>query len=243
MTIPQAVAGETQQVSIVIEPQGDTLSTTDGVDSYRLVVVNRRGGQIKGLTITMPFGSGYRLTSASFNQSDAWVNKLTDNVATLRVEELRGVDDTVIGTLQFTGSVGGNALGERATATWGGDGTSYSTRSNVPLPGVHSLTLGSAAGGLVSVSGATFAAGEQVNFWYTTAVGDSVPLVVVNGALAPEPRSDDDEDQDYADYVTANASGALTVNIDTGALPRGTHTLAARGSWSGVIAAVTILVP
>lgn len=67
--------------------------------------------------------------------------------------------------------------------------------------------------------------------------------MVVNGALAPEPRSDDDEDQDYADYVTANASGALTVNLDTGALRRGTHTLAARGSWSGVIAAATIVVP
>lgn len=67
--------------------------------------------------------------------------------------------------------------------------------------------------------------------------------MVVNGALAPEPRSDDDEDQDYAGYVTVNTNGALTVNLDPGALPRGTHTLAARGSWSGVIAAATIVVP
>jgi hypothetical protein len=241
---PQAMAAEAgSQVSIILEPQADTGSTTDGVDTYRMVVVNRGGGQVKGLTITMPFAAGYRLASAGFSQPDAWVSKLTDGTATIRVEELRGIDDTVVGTLRFTGTAESNALSERATAGWGVEGTSYTTRSNVPLPGVHPLTLGSAEGGLRTVSGTTFAAGEPVNFWYTTAAGDSVPLVIVNRVLAPEPTDDDDEEQEYAEYVTANAGGALTSGIDTTALPQGTYTLAARGSWSGVIAAVTLVVP
>jgi hypothetical protein len=243
-----ATSGSTQ-LSVTIEALDNTASRDDGIDSYRLVVVNRGGDLAKGVTITLPFQPEYRLAGASFTQNDAWVSRNGSGSAEIRIEEMRGVDDTAVGTLQFvsSGAASANALTSRVSARWSDGEDSYSTTSNLPLGGasLNYSSSGQSDGGLrYTFSGSSFAANEPVNFWYTNAAGASTALVVDEGVLVRQPADDDDDDdEDLAEYVGADDQGALSAGFSTSGLPSGSYTLAARGGWSGLVASISFVVP
>lgn len=230
-------------VSVGVEAQSDTLSTTDGVDSYRLVVVNRNGGQTKGITLSLPVQSGYQLVGASFDQRDAWVSARTAEGVVIRIEQLQGTDASVAGTLRFAGSGPVNAVTERIDVSWGDERSSL---SNLPGFGAQTLALsGSAA--RPQVQSGIFASGEPVTFWVTNAGGASTPLVVIDGVIGLTPPSGDDDDDDdsveFSDFISATREGAINLPLSVAGLPGGVHTLAARGNWSGAIAAASLRVP
>ena len=243
-----AASGLSNQLSVTIEPLADTASRDDGVDSYRLVVVNRGGDLAKGITIGLPFAAEYRLAGASFTQSDAWVSRNGAGSAEIRIEEMRGVGDTAVGTLQFAsaGAASANAVSSRLTARWSDGEETYSTVSNLPLGGAALTysTSGQSDGGLrYSISGTAFAANEPVTFWYTNAAGASTALVVDEGVLVRQPGDDDDEDdEELAAYLPADDQGALATSFSTSGLPAGSYTLAARGNWSGLVASISFVV-
>lgn len=231
------------QLSIALEAQADTASRSDGVDTYKVVVVNRGGGEVKKVDVALPFGAGYALAEASFTQEDAWVTQKDNGVVNVRIEQLRGQDDTMIGTLRFHGprDAAANAVKSAATVAWKLDGKAYSLPSNQPA-GANVVTAATVEARVVSFSGTGFVPGEPVTFWYTAANGVSTPLVRDGAKLLVEPadkHNDDDEDEKrYGAFLPANAQGAVVVSFDTAGLPNGAYTLAARGNWSGAVASM-----
>lgn len=239
-------SGGGSQLSIAVEPLADTASLGDGVDSYRIVVVNRGGGEVKEIDVSVPVSAGYSLAGASFNQSDAWVSALGAGSATVRIEQLRGRDDTLTGTLRFSGprDAAANALAGRATATWDLDGKAYSIASNLPGASTVALSASAAGASRYSFSGGAFASNEPVTFWVTSSSGASTALVLDDGLLivAPPADDDDDDEESFAAYLPASAVGGITVSLETAGLPAGSYTLAARGNWTGTLASAAFQV-
>jgi hypothetical protein len=240
--------GGNGQISLALAAGADTASQSDGVDTYTFTVVNRGGGEVKNLQLSVPIAAGYRLAGATFTQSDAWVTANSGAAASITVEQLRGVDDTVVGTLTFVGPGNGtsNALAGAVTASWkDSDSKAYSLSSNLPGHGsvamsVSAASVGGAAG--YSFAGAGFASNEPVTFWYTNAAGVSTPLVLDDSLLMVAPADDDDDDEEsYGEYLTASEQGAVSVSFATAGLPAGAYTLAARGNWSGVVASAAFM--
>lgn len=236
------------QLSITLAPQADTASRSDGVDTYQVRVVNRGGGEVEDIRLTVPFQSAYRLAGASFTQDDAWVSAVGDGVATITIEQLRGVDDTVVATLSFAGpaSAASNALSSSVTARWTDQNDKeQSVSSNPPTQSVVALSA-SASGNTVSFTGGAFASYEPVTFWYTAPSGASTPLVLHGAQLVrlPDTNNDDDDDDDEAlsEFLPASDRGTVSVSFNTSGLPAGTYTLAARGNWSSSVAAATFVV-
>jgi hypothetical protein len=237
------------QISLALAGQADTASRGDGVDTYKFTVINRGGGEVKNLQLSVPIAAGYRLAGASFTQADAWVTANGGSMASITVEQLRGVDDTVVGTLTFVGpaDAASNAIAGRITAVWkDGDSKAYSIASN--LPGQEAMALNaspvSLSGGApgYSFSGAGFASNEPVTFWYSDAAGASTSLVIDGSLLVRAPAGDDDDEDSYAGYLVVSEQGALSVSLGTTGLPAGTYTLAARGNWSGAVASAAFTV-
>lgn len=246
LTLAQKQSTGAGQLSLTVEPQADTASRADGVDTYRVVVVNRGGGTVEDIALSVPFEPGYSLTSASFSQDDAWVARNGERAASIRVEQLRGIGDTVVGTLRFTGprDAAANALTSRVTATWDKDGEQYTISSS--QPGINSSALTAARSGpsRITFSGGSFASNEPVSFWYTTASGASVPLVVDRGLLIQKPaRSvNDDDEKKYGEFLGASEQGTTNATLSIAGLPAGSYTLAARGNWSGVTASAPFII-
>lgn len=233
------------QLSLTVEAQADTVSRADGVDTYKVTVINRAGGDVDSIALRVPIAAGYSLAGASFNQDDAWVTKNAAGEATLRVERLRGLGDTMVATLRFTGpsDAASNALTQRVSATWSQDDRQRTIASN--QPGVVTFALSSSRNGeAITFSGDAFAANEPVSFWYTTSNGVSVPLVFKEGQLVKEPaRSrNDDEAPQYGKSMAAGEQGALRATLNIADLPAGSYTFAARGDWSGVTASSPFIV-
>lgn len=232
-------------LSVGVAAMADTASRDDGVDTYKLTVTNREGGQVKGITLSVPVAAGYELAGASFSQDDAWVSSRDGGQATIRIEGMAGVGDTVEATLSFTGPAGSatNALTQRATVRWGTSDERSTSQSNLPVYGVQPLTATPTGPAQVGLSGGTFAANEPVTFWYTTAAGASTPLVVVDGVLSVAPAQDDDDDDSPRSFKLADSSGVVAATLSTAGIPAGTYTVAARGGWSDALASATVRVP
>lgn len=234
-----------QQVSLTVQAQADTASRIDGVDTYKVIVANRSGGDIDQIVVRVPIAAGYSLAGASFNQEDAWVAQNGAGEATLRVEQLRGLGDTAVATLRFTGpaDAASNALTQRASASWSEDDKQRVVTSNQPGVTTFALTA-SRSGKTITFSGDAFAANEPVSFWYTTADGVSVPLVFKEGQLVKEPAKsrNDDVAPIYGKSMAVSDLGALQVTLNTLGLPAGSYTFAARGDWSGVTASAPFVV-
>lgn len=240
-----AAAAEQANVSVVLIPQADTADRNDGVDTYRVVVTNQGAGEVKGVTVTLPFNNDYRLAGASFDRNNAWVSRTGATSIDLRVEQMRGSRDSVSGTLRFVGdATPTNAVVERATVTWSGDTRSPQNASNLPVL----LQEGSVGAATVpgnrpgySFSATAFASNEPVSLWYTSASGTSTPLLVLDGVALPEPQADD-EDRTYGTALPTNAQGQLQALIDLRGVSPGTYTIAAQGGWSGTTAFATLIV-
>lgn len=234
------------QLSLALEPQADTASRTDGVDTYRVVVVNRGGGTVEDIVLSVPFEAGYSLAGASFTQNDAWVAQNSGSAATIRIEQMRGIGDTVVGTLRFTGprDTAANALTSRVSATWDLNGEEYTITSNQPGLMLSALTASRSGPNRIAFNGGAFASNEPVTFWYTNAAGASVPLVVDRGLLTVQPaRSQFDEDErKYGEFIAANGQGVTSAVLNIAGLPAGSYTLAARGNWTGVTASAPFVV-
>lgn len=237
---------EPGQLSLTVEAGADTASRADGVDTYTVTMINRGGANVDGISVRVPVAAGYTLTGASFTQDDAWVTRNGAGEATLRFEQLRGIGDTVVATLRFSGprDAASNALSERVSATWNQNNKDRTITSN--QPGVTSFALGASPAGRarIAFSGDAFAANEPVNFWYTTADGVSVPLVFKDGLLMrqPAPDRDDPVEPKYGQALAAGERGALKATLSTAGLPTGAYTFAARGAWSGVTASAPFVV-
>ena len=235
----QGIVGATQ-LSLTVEAAADTASRADGVDTYKVTMVNQGGANVEYIVVRVPIAAGYSLTGASFTQDDAWVAQNGAGEATLRFDQLRGIGDTVVATLRFSGprDAASNALTQRVSATWNQNNKDRTITSNVP--GVTSFALAASPAGRarITFSGDAFAANEPVNFWYTTANGVSVPLVFKDGLLMQEPAPDRDDpvEPKYGKAVAAGERGALLATLSTANLPAGAYTFAARGAWSGVTA-------
>lgn len=246
LTHAQKQSTGASQISLAIEAQADTASRTDGVDTYRLVVINQGGGTVEDIAVSVPFGAGYSLAGASFNQDDAWVAQTGESSATIKVEQLRGIGDTLVGTLRFVGprDAAGNALASRVSATWDVNGESYTISSNQPGVTSTGLTASRTGQSRLTFSGGAFASNEPVSFWYTTANGVSVPLVVDKGVLIQKPaKSDNDDDEKkYGEFLAANEQGLTSATLSIAGLPAGSYTLAARGNWTGVTASAPFIV-
>lgn len=234
------------QLSLIIEPQADTASRTDGVDTYRVVMTNRTGGSVEDIALSVPFSAGYSLAGTSFNQDDAWVTQPGGSAATISVAELRGIGDTLVATLRFNGprDAAANAVSSRISASWDKNGEVYTISSN--QPGVTSSALSASRSGQsrLSFNGGSFASNEPVSFWYTNANGVSVPLVIDRGLLIQQPaRSITDEtEKKYGQFIAANEQGLTSGILSLAGLPAGSYTLAARGNWSGVTASTAFVV-
>jgi hypothetical protein len=234
-----------KQLSVTVEAQADTASRADGVDTYKVTVVNRGGGDMDQVLVHVPIAAGYSLAGASFNQEDGWVSQIGAGEATLRVERMRGLGDTAVATLRFTGptDAASNALTQRVSATWSQDDKQRTITSN--QPGVATFALTSERNAqAITFSGDAFAGNEPVNFWYTTASGESVPLVVKESQLIKEPARirNDDGTLKYGKSLPAGEQGALRATFNISDLPAGTYTFAARGDWSGVTASAPFVV-
>jgi hypothetical protein len=240
----QRVAGP-GQLSLTVEALADTASRTDGVDTYRVTMSNKTGGTVDRIAVQVPIAAGYSLAGASFTQDDAWVAATGAGSATLRFEQLRGINDTVVATLRFTGpaDAASNALTQRVTATWNKDDKARTVTSN--QPGVTTFALAaSRAGQAITFSGDAFAAREPVSFWYTSASGASVPLVYKDGQLMVEPARDDDDDErvTYGKFIEAGEQGVTRATLNLAGLPAGSYTFSARGNWSGVTASAPFII-
>jgi hypothetical protein len=244
---PVAAADEAN-LSVVLIPQTDTASTADGVDSYRVLVTNHGDGEVKQVTVSVPFAAGYSIAGASFDRGGSWVARLGAESLDLRIEQMRGNGDTVSGTLRFAsqGPAASNALLERATVTWRGDERATPNASNLPVS-LQAATFSAAAlpEGVQghSFRAAAFASGEPVSLWYTNSAGVSTALVIADGVAIPAYLAeDDDDDQSYGTSLAANGQGELQALVSLPRLSPGTYTLAARGDWSGTIAAASFTV-
>jgi hypothetical protein len=234
------------QISLAVEPQADTASRTDGVDTYKVLIVNRTGGTVEDIALSVPFEAGYSLAGATFNQDDAWVAQVGGSSARIQVEQLRGIGDTLVATLRFTGprDAAAGALSNRISANWDRNGEQYTIFSNQPGVTSTALTANRTGQSRIAFSGGAFASNEPVTFWYTAANGVSVPLVVDNGVLIQKPaKSDnDDEEKKYGEFLAANDQGATNAVVSIAGLPAGSYTLAARGNWTGVTASAPFIV-
>jgi hypothetical protein len=244
--VTPAAAAEQGNVSVVLIPQDDTAAVDDGVDTYRIVVTNQGGGEVKNIAVNIPFTAGYQVASTSFDRSNAWVARLGSESLDLNVVQMRGNGDSVSGTLRFVGgdATNANAVVERATVTWSGDTRSPQNASNLPV----SLQEGSVGAATVpgnrpgySFSATAFASNEPVSLWYTDAAGVSTPLLVLDGVALPEPQANDEE-RSYGTALPTNAQGQLQALIDLRGVAPGTYTIAAQGGWSGTTAFATLIV-
>ena len=244
---PVAAANQAN-VSVVLIPQADTTSIADGVDSYRVVVTNHGDGEVKQVTVSLPFAPGYTLAGASFDRGGSWIARIGAESLDVRVEQMRGNRDTVSGTLRFVsqGAAQNNALRERATVTWRGDERATPNASNLPAS-FQAATLSPAAlpaGGQGSrFSASAIASDEPVSLWYTSDTGSSTALVIADGVALPASLvEDDDDEQTYGTSLAATSQGELQTLVNLPRLSPGTYTLAARGGWSGTVAAVSFTV-
>jgi hypothetical protein len=239
--MPHQAAAEEVELALTVTPQADTASHTDGVDSYRVEVINQDGGGAKHLKLTIPFAPGYTLASASFEQEGVWVSDIGNGAVTISIDRLEGADSLIVSNLSFTsaGAAAANAITERATVTH----EEYSYSSNMPGYGVTALNIAGRSGSLYAFGGGAFAPNESVNFWYTSAAGVSTPLYLDEGRLVRESDDDDDDDETLGGHLIADGAGVISTSFDTSGLPAGSYTLAARGDWTGAVAAVSFVVP
>lgn len=245
-TFAQKLSTDAPQLSVAIEPQADTATRGDGVDTYKLVVVNRTGGSAEDIVLNVPFQAGYSLSEASLSQNDAWVARSGDGLAQIQVEQMRGIGDRLEATLRFVGpsDAGSNALTSRVSASWNANDEKYSGASNLPGATNVALTATPTAPTRIAFSGGAFATNEPVNFWYTGANGVSIPLVVEDGVLIQKPAKSqfDDGERKLGAALAADAQGSVSVSASIAGLPAGSYTLAARGGWSGVTASAPFTV-
>lgn len=244
--VTPAAAAEQGNVSVVLIPQDDTAAVDDGVDTYRIVVTNQGGGEVKNIAVNIPFTAGYQVASTSFDRSNAWVSRLGSESLDLNVVQMRGNGDSVSGTLRFVSrdAVSDNALMRRATVTWSGDNRSPANASNLPVR-YQEGTLGNTtlAGNRqgYSFNATAFASNEPVSLWYTAESGVSTALVIDNGVALPTTQAND-EDRTYGTALPTTNRGELQAQINLSSLSPGTYTLAARGGWSGTTAFATVVI-
>ena len=239
--MPHQAAAEEVELALTVTPQADTVSRTDGVDSYRVELINHDGGIAKHLKLTIPFAPGYTLASASFDQEGVWVSDIGNGVVTISIDRLEGEASSIVSNLSFTsaGAAATNAITERATVTH----EEYRYSSNMPNHGVTALNIAGRSGSLYAFGGGAFAPNEPVNFWYTSAAGVSTPLYLDEGRLVREPEDDDDDEETVGEHLVADGAGVISTSFDISGLSAGTYTLAARGDWTGAVAAVSFMVP
>ena len=242
---------EEPYLSIVLIPQTDTRSLSDGMDTYRVEVRSHGEIDVRQVTATIPFASGYRFVGASFSRSGTWISRIGENSIDIRIVRVVGDDAKFMATLRFASrdTVMTNAVIDRASVTWPGDMQETPSVSNLPLtlfPATIASTTEALEGEAMTYSfrANTFATGEPVSLWYTSDAGVSVALVTEGDLVFPKPPKDpfDDDEKVYGHSMPADLTGELMGRLKITDIAPGTYTLAARGGWSGVTAFATFTV-
>ena len=242
---------EEPYLSIVLIPQTDTRSLSDGMDTYRLEVRSHGDIDVRQVTATVPITSGYSLAGVRFSRSGAWVSRVSENSVDIRIVRVVGDDESFVATLRFASrdTVMTNAVIDRASVTWPGDMQETPSVSNLPVtlfPATISTTMEAVEGEEMTYSfrANAFATGEPVSLWYTSAAGMSVALVTEGDMVFPKPPKDpfEDDEEVYGQSMPADMIGELVGRLNIADIAPGTYTLAARGGWSGVTAFATFTV-
>jgi arylsulfatase len=237
--VPQPVNVTTEEgyLSVVLVPQPNTASLTDGVDTYRMEVRGYGDLDLREVVINIPFTPGYRVANVRLDQRDAWVSRIGDASIDVRLARVDGANDGVIGTLTFRspGATGTNALIARATVNWPNKLRRIPGFSNLPLnssrtPLTTRVTLAD-GDQAYNFNAATFAPNEPVSLWFTSAAGVSTALVAEGSVAIPAQAGTADASRS----MMADRYGSLSAQINTSTLAPGTYTVAARGGWSGVV--------
>jgi hypothetical protein len=246
---PTVAANELSEVSVALTPQADTVSLSDGVDTYLVKITSHTSDHARYATARIPFTSEYRLANTSFNRDDIWVSLIGENFVELTVVHLIGNRDYASAMLSFVsqGPATRNALVERATVTWPGDRNMPHNHSNLPVmqqAGTLSQLSTLYDGTVIrSFRASPFASNEPVNLWYTSEAGVSTALVFEGDMAIIEPRrSENPAEPPLSDSRAANSAGEFQARVKLPNMAAGTYTLVACGGWSGTKAVTTFTV-
>jgi hypothetical protein len=231
-----AAAADTKQKNANLTIMLHETAEQNGVLTYDLNVRNLGDGPAIVTHIAVPYdASALQVLSAEFDQDDAWVVASGAGGLAIQTGRIDSGGDTLHATLRFAALKNGAELTQPASISWRDDDDDGSATSNRPVEKAASYALGVQQDGRdIVFSSDIFVPNELVNFWYTTASGQSIEAEVKNGYLVDADTTD--KDDQGADYLGANESGALSVRVDTRKLAKGSYTLTARGSSSGLIA-------
>lgn len=188
-----------------------------------VVVSNHGRGIAKNAVLNLTFDPAQvQIAGAGFSRPAGWVSKALTNTLELQTGPLSGNGDTITATLRFNAlasQAGSTGFGERLTFAWSDNargGTGRSNRSDATPPALKIA----AAGDVLTFSSGVFVPFEPVTVWYSAPDGKTVAVAT----------------------VTADAEGAVMVELNTRGLAKGNYTMVAQGAWSRITAATPFVV-
>jgi hypothetical protein len=214
-------------VTVIQRPFPNTSARRSGIVTYTIVTTNRGKGDADNVTISMPFDpSEVRVLDAQFSRAGAWVSKLENNRLELQTGPVGAGGDAVTATVRFVilaAIADGTSLAEQLTFSWSDEeqgGSGASNRALLVVAGgdgdqaIYPLALAIGGTARYSFSGAVFAPGEPVSFWYNTPTGRAVEVGM----------------------IAADANGVASADLESGGLAGGAYSMVAHGNWTGFTA-------
>jgi hypothetical protein len=214
-------------VTVTQRPLPNASARRGGIVTYTIVATNRGRGDAENVTISMPFDpSEVRVLDAQFSRAGAWVSKLENNRLELQTGPVGAGGDAITATVRFVALAAiadGTSLAEQLTFSWsdeeqGGSGVSNRTLLVVAAgdadQAIYPLAVAIGGTARYSFSGAVFAPGEPVSFWYNMPTGRAVEVGM----------------------IAADANGSASVDLESGGLASGAYSMVAHGNWTGFTA-------
>jgi len=216
---------------------------------YDIIATNQGASYAANAAITVPFDpAALKLVDMRFSGTPGWLKEVGENALVIQIERLNSGNATTTATVYFAklpGAPKDAGLKEPVTVKWAdkaGGGHGVSNLPQLVAQSVYPLAVSDVPAPAAPAKQFTsnlFVPGEPVTFWCNMPDGGAYAMVIKNGsdAFTEDMLSTKSKDEkNYSEYVIADDNGSFIINLGTGDLAPGYHSVVAYGNWTGLTA-------